>query len=239
MNKLISAVQERDAGALAQIAVDAHREPVVNDNAVKLVDALFDNLIRLFPAARHTVLATPGDVVAMKRQWILAFAENNITTVEQVRAGVRMARRQDSDFWPSCGKFIGWCREGATAGLPSPDEVMAEFERFGATRDLYGTAAEFPWSHPVMYWIIMDMRQKMYRYQQTTSETKKTAQHQLNLWAQKIARGEKIPSPVSQLPDNRRPPSVIQEKNRDPDGRYQRRGTEMLERIRARQKQEG
>ncbi|EJP5183596.1 DNA replication protein, partial [Salmonella enterica] len=59
MNRLISAVKNRDAGALARIAENPVQERVVNANAEKLVDALFDNLIRLFPAARNTILATP------------------------------------------------------------------------------------------------------------------------------------------------------------------------------------
>ncbi|TNL00222.1 DNA replication protein, partial [Kosakonia cowanii] len=147
MNKLISAVQNRDGATLARIASGAQREQVVNDNAVKLVDALFDNLIRLFPAARHTVLATADDVSAMKRQWILGFAEGGITTVDQVRAGVRRARLEDSDFWPSCGKFIGWCRESvrADADLPSDEQVVAEFHRYARESYRYATPEDFPW----------------------------------------------------------------------------------------------
>lgn len=241
MNKLISAIKSRDAGALATIAGGAYREPVVNENAVKLVDALFDNLIRLFPAARHTVLTTPEDVVSMKRQWILAFAENGITTVEQIRAGVRMARQNDQDFWPSCGKFIGWCQSGSAiaVGLPTEDEVMAEFERYAAHRGEYANAQVFPWGHPVLYWIVMDLREAMYQGSLTTGEIRKRIPGHLITWAKKLSRGETVPAPVQGITYQQRPQTVVQEKNLDPDGRYHQMGMAFLERIRARNARQG
>ncbi|HHS8538984.1 TPA: replication protein P, partial [Escherichia coli] len=52
------------------------------------------------------------------RMNILAFRENGITTMEQVNAGMRVARRQNRPFLPSPGQFVAWCREEAsvTAG---------------------------------------------------------------------------------------------------------------------------
>ncbi|MGL5389154.1 MAG: replication protein P [Serratia sp. (in: enterobacteria)] len=233
MNKLMVVVQNRDGGALASMMPKEPQRRVVNDQAEKLVDALFTNLMQIFPAARQTALSTPEDVAAAKRQWILAFAENGITSLEQVKAGMRMARQQATDFWPSCGKFIGWCREGAAAvaGLPSIDDVIAEFDRYSAQHDLHESAEAFPWSHPVMYWIVLDVRKAMHRYNHTEAETRKAAQTQLNLWAKKLAAGEPIPTPVIQIANKQRPPAPAQ--LLDTNGDYQRIGSEMLARIRA------
>ena len=98
MNKFMSAVQNRDGNALARMMPAEPQARVVNGNAEKLVDLLFVNLMQVFPAAKQTALSTPAEVAAAKRQWITAFAENGITSVEQLQAGMRMARQQESDF---------------------------------------------------------------------------------------------------------------------------------------------
>ncbi|EFE98257.1 replication protein P [Serratia odorifera] len=201
MNKLMQAVQSRDAGTLARMMPSEPAQRVVNNNAEKLVDLLFKNLMQIFPAARNTALSTPEDIAAAKRQWILAFAENGITTADQLRAGMRMARQQESDFWPSCGKFIGWCKAGAAefAGLPSLDEAVTEFDKYAATRSQYPSAEEFPWSHPAMYWIVIDVRRAMHRYNHTEAETRRAIQNQLNGWAKRLAKGEPVPTPAAQI----------------------------------------
>ncbi|MGL4682175.1 MAG: replication protein P [Hafnia alvei] len=201
MNKLVKAVQCRDAGALARMMPAENQPRVVNENAEKLVDALFANLVQIFPAARQTVLRSPEDTAAMKRQWIVAFAESGVTTMEQVRAGVRMARQQESDFWPSCGKFIGWCKTGAaeSAGLPTLDEAVDEFDRYSASRGDYASAELFPWIHPVMYWIVIDVRRAMHRYNHTEAETRKAIERQLANWAKRLAKGESVPLPAVQI----------------------------------------
>lgn len=236
MNRLISAVQNRDAGALARIAENPVQERVVNANAEKLVDALFDNLIRLFPAARNTILATPEDVAAMKRQWILAFVDGGITTVDQVRAGVKMARTQGNDFWPSCSKFIAWCREAdrVALGLPSDDDVMAEFQRYAREHYQHSSPEEFNWSHPVMYWVVLDVRHLMHEHNYTSNEVLRSIQKHMRQWEKKIRSGESIPSPMKQIADKRRPPSAAD--SLDPNGTadFRQKGAAALARIRER-----
>ncbi|EJT8608556.1 DNA replication protein [Salmonella enterica subsp. enterica serovar Newport] len=236
MNRLISAVQNCDAGALARIAENPVQERVVNANAEKLVDALFDNLIRLFPAARNTILATPEDVAAMKRQWILAFVDGGITTVDQVRAGVKMARTQGNDFWPSCSKFIAWCREAdrAALGLPSDDDVMAEFQRYAREHYQHSSPEEFNWSHPVMYWVVLDVRHLMHEHNYTSNEVLRSIQKHMRQWEKKIRSGESIPSPMKQIADKRRPPSAAD--SLDPNGTadFRQKGAAALARIRER-----
>lgn len=231
MSKLVSAIQNRDSGALARMMPEEPRLRVVNGGAEKLVDLLFTNLMQVFPAAKQTALSTPAEVAAAKRQWILAFAENGITTVEQLQAGMRMARQQESDFWPSCGKFIGWCKAGAavSAGLPSVDEVEADFRRYCANRG--GRPEDFDWSAPVVYWIVTDVRRQMLQHNLTEAEVRKSIQHHLNRWAKRLASGERVPSPVAQIAHKQHIPAPCE--LADADGKFRRKGEELLARIRA------
>ncbi|MDP9704114.1 UNVERIFIED_ORG: hypothetical protein J2W64_001300 [Rahnella aquatilis] len=201
VNKMMMAVKNRDGAALAKLMPEEQPQRVVNADAEKLVDVLFTNLMQIFPAARQTALSTPADVAAAKRQWIMAFVESGLTTLEQVQAGMRVARQQETDFWPSCGKFIGWCKSGAAqaAGLPSVDEVMAEFNQYCARRGDYSTPAAYPWSAPIMYWIVTDVRRLMFQNNLTEGEVRKSVQRQLIIWAKRLAKGEQVPAPVVML----------------------------------------
>ena len=51
-----------------------------------------------------------------KKEWVKALFENNIVTKEQIACGLRKARKTNTDFIPSCGKFISWC-------TPSPEDL--------------------------------------------------------------------------------------------------------------------
>lgn len=214
MNNLTNAIQHRDARALSglmQAANHDHAHRVVNPQAEQLVDSLFRSLKQIFPASVMTVLRNPADEADTKRQWIAAFAENGITTKEQISAGMRKARTVDSDFWPSVGKFIAWCKADtpSACGLPSVDDVMAEFDRYSANRHDYDSPEAFPWSLPVMYWIVLDLRHSMYQYNKTAGELQKSAKGLIERWEKKILAGESVPAPVVSIPDRRRPPAPI------------------------------
>jgi len=80
-----------------------------------IVDSLFDQLAYVFPAWKYT-WDTEEKIKGAKKEWVKAFFENDITTKEQIAHGLRNARKQDSDFLPSCGKFVAWCN-------PSPEDL--------------------------------------------------------------------------------------------------------------------
>ncbi len=97
---LATAIANRDAGALTKIAQDSTPQKIVSPQAEQLVDVLFRNLKQIFPAAVNTIFKNESDELAAKRQWIAAFAENGITTREQLQNGMRHARASDSPFSP-------------------------------------------------------------------------------------------------------------------------------------------
>ncbi len=80
-----------------------------------IVDSLFDQLAFVFPAWKYT-WDTEEKIKGAKKEWVKAFFENDINTKEQIAHGLRKARKMDSDFLPSCGKFVSWCN-------PSPEDL--------------------------------------------------------------------------------------------------------------------
>jgi len=50
------------------------------------------------------------EVDRYKEQLLKACMENGINSIEQINAGLAHARRDESDFFPSVGKFVKWCK---------------------------------------------------------------------------------------------------------------------------------
>lgn len=198
--QLMAAIQNRDGDALARMSGNYDPKNVINIEAENLVDSLFRQLKQIFPAASQTNLKTDADEKTAKRQWIAAFSENGIRTREQLSAGVRHARASASPFWPSPGQFIKWCKDSNSVLGVSIVDVMNEFHRYSREKGVHvGGAENFPWAHPVMYWVVTDTRRAMYQRQLSEVETEKYAAKKLEEWALKVAAGEQIPAPVVAL----------------------------------------
>ncbi|MDU9118297.1 replication protein P, partial [Klebsiella pneumoniae] len=69
-------------------------EQAVKRQAAKtaeIFNELFRQLLAVFPALASK---TPEEMNEMRRQWLLAFKENGIVSMEQINAGMRVARKQ-------------------------------------------------------------------------------------------------------------------------------------------------
>ncbi|SFN77705.1 Replication protein P [Izhakiella capsodis] len=198
--QLLTAINNRDGAAMARMACGRYEpDKVINSEAEALVDSLFRQLKQIFPAAVSTSLRNEAVEKTTKRQWIVAFAENGIKTREQLSAGVRRARASNSDFWPSPGKFISWCKDSSTILGITQNDVMTEFRKYNSRKGGYTTPEQYPWPKPIFYWIVLDMRYAMLQRQLSESEVEKFASRKLDEWSKKVAAGEAIPDPVARL----------------------------------------
>lgn len=200
---LVTAIANRDAGALARMAQSSTPQKVVNPQAEQLVDVLFRNLKQIFPAAVNTTFKNPSDELDAKRQWIAAFAENGITTREQLQNGMRYARASDNPFWPAVGQFIKWCKqEDHTAlGLPTEDELYDMFKKYCSVRGWQ----KFNWKSNACYWMVTKIYSEMRSRNLSDAEVRKLCTSELKVMANKIKSGEKIPIPVQMLEEKRIP----------------------------------
>lgn len=111
---------------------ESKNEVVIDEFAKSIIDRVFNNLAIIFPAWKHNWKSDdPSDpdkvLRSAKREWTKAFVENNISTMEQIKYGFANARKSESDFLPSCGKFIAWCAPSAEdLGYPSETQALRD-----------------------------------------------------------------------------------------------------------------
>lgn len=96
--------------------------PVVTDETRRFVNQIFIELQAAFPAWKHT-FPTNESLSTAKVTWMKALVEARIVRKEQIAQGLRVARQCESDFFPSVGKFISWCK--TAENVPDVDTAFA------------------------------------------------------------------------------------------------------------------
>jgi hypothetical protein len=125
-----------------QVQAKQQAPKAINEEAARHVNDIFRALQAAFPAWRS---AFPDDAAlkAAKASWVKGLIEGGITDMEQIARGVRKARQSESDFFPSVGKFIGWCKPSLEEfGLPMPAMAFHEASMYA------GRIYDHEWSHP-------------------------------------------------------------------------------------------
>ncbi|WP_177323850.1 replication protein P [Plesiomonas shigelloides] len=107
--------------------------------------------------------------------------------------------------YPVPRDWLEVCLEPQVNGLPDVESVMACFHRYSTDRLLYDSPERYPWPHPVMYWIVLEMRTAMKNRNLSETALIQLAKRQLKT----AGLGEKIPAPVARIMDNRRPPAPV------------------------------
>ena len=83
--------------------------------------------------------------------------------MEQVNAGMRVARRQNRPFLPSPGQFVAWCREEASviAGLPNASELVDMVYEYCGSVACIRMQESYPWKSNAHYWLVTSLYQNM------------------------------------------------------------------------------
>lgn len=178
------------------------REPVRQaEQVAEVFNGLFAELRAAFPAAIAN-FRTQAEFDEFRRQWLMAFRENGITTMAQVAAGMRIARQQAKPFLPSPGQFIAWCHaeESAAIGLPDAAELVDLVYQYSRTRGQYPDAESYPWPNHATYWMVTTLYQVMRDAGLSDGELRRRSAEELAKMIKRIRNGEQIPAPVARLP---------------------------------------
>lgn len=201
MRNVVTAIQNRDGQSLQQIYGTEKPKQQVPEQAAQIFNELFRQLKAAFPALM-TSIKDQNDLNELRRQWVLAFIENGITSIEQVNAGMKIARQQATPFLPSPGQFIAWCKQGATraAGLPDDDELYDMVMDYAKRRDIFSSAEAFPWASNAAYWMVTKLYSQQRVQGLSEQDLRKRCWKELADMSKRIEAGEPIPAPVVQIP---------------------------------------
>jgi len=105
----------------------------------------FTALQTIFPAWKNA-LPTTQHLEAAKRQWLEALVENGIDSSEKLNIGLKKARDEGGDFFPSPAKFVSWCKPTPQDfGLPTLERAYKE------AIDNSGRVGTLHWTHNAIY----------------------------------------------------------------------------------------
>lgn len=116
---------------------------ITDDNAIDVVNQLFDKLTLIKPAFKQA-WPTEQDFHLAKREWVIAFQQANINSIEQLRRAIDYFRLSEKNFIPSPGEFIGMCK-ATPKDVKAPSVQDAYLE---ACKNSYPDGLEKKWSHP-------------------------------------------------------------------------------------------
>ncbi|MFA2035413.1 replication protein P [Escherichia coli] len=157
----------------------------------QIINGVFSQLLATFPASLAN--RDQNELNEIRRQWVLAFRENGITTMEQVSAGMRVARRQERPFLPSPGQFVAWCKQSGGALGITVDQVITEYWDWRNRSFEFTSSEHFPWSQPVMYHICVELRHRSTERQLTHGELAREAGDLLDMWERRVTEGKPVP----------------------------------------------
>lgn len=157
----------------------------------QIINGVFSQLLATFPASLAN--RDQNELNEIRRQWVMAFRENGITTMEQVNAGMRVARRQERPFLPSPGQFVAWCKQSGGALGITVDQVITEYWDWRNRSFEFTSSEHFPWSQPVMYHICVELRHRSTERQLTHGELAREAGDLLDMWERRVTEGKPVP----------------------------------------------
>lgn len=126
------------------------REAPVNEGRRQMAAAINDLFkeLRLIRSAWRQAWPDQDTYRAAKVQWMQAFLDEGICTQGQIEFGMVKARKQVSDFIPSPGQFIEWCKPTPEMlGLPP----LAAAHREAARNAHPSMAGQGNWSHDAVW----------------------------------------------------------------------------------------
>lgn len=203
MKSLSEQMQNFDREQMRRIAhnlPEQYEDKSQVEQVAHVINGVFTQLLAAFPASLAN--RDQHEMNEIRRQWVMAFRENGITSMEQVNAGMRVARRQERPFLPSPGQFVAWCKaeEATAAGLPNVNDLVDLVYEYCRGRGLYPDAESYPWHSNAHYWLVTTLYANMRANSLSDAELRRKAADELAHMTMRINRGEAIPEPVKQLP---------------------------------------
>lgn len=155
-------------------------------NFAEIFNRFFTALQTVFPAWRNA-FPTTEHLESAKRQWLEALTENGIDSSEKLNIGLRKARTEGGEFFPSPAKFVAWCK-------PTPEDYrLPTFDAaYREVSSKCGYVGHVEWSHPAVYHAITQVG--IFDFGQMSHDKALSAfKNAYKLTVESVMRGEKLP----------------------------------------------
>lgn len=119
---------------------------IIDETAVEVVNKLFEKLTVIKPGFKQA-WPTEKEFELAKVEWVLAFKEAGISSIEKIKRGISHYRTSPSAFIPSPGEFISMCKV-TPEDIGAPRLTVAYEEVLLHSRTLIYDKISLPWSHP-------------------------------------------------------------------------------------------
>nr|WP_157831376.1 MULTISPECIES: replication protein P [Enterobacterales] len=132
--------------------------------------------------------------------WITQIGSMTSDQITRVCNGC-VSRCAAGNTWPpDLAEFMALTAEcGANPFGLNTDDVMAEYKRWRNESYRYSSSDKFPWHHPVLYHICIEMRRAGVEKRMTTGELERLAERLLTKWVKNVSNGMSIPPIRRQL----------------------------------------
>ena len=161
--------------------------------------------------------------------WEAAIGSLTRSQIEAVGAACVARCRRGNDWPPDLAEFLKLAGDaGINAfGLTTAD-VMAEFWNWRKESYRYESSEGYPWRHPVLYQICIDMRRSGTEGRLNAIELEKLAARLLMKWEKSVELGLSVPEIRAQIENKTR-----ELFDKDPSGQYRSVGEAFRARIRS------
>ncbi|MDW3058704.1 replication protein P [Vibrio sp. 1978] len=126
--------------SVVQGHLDNHQEARMDDSrqTANHVNQIFKELLQACPAWNVRFEKKPQELADLKRSYLKGLVENNLYDLREIQYGIRKARSSESDFFPSVGKFISWCKPSAEdMGYPTAREAFNRIAEYNSQDTRY------------------------------------------------------------------------------------------------------
>lgn len=97
-----------------------------DEATVRVVNQLFKHMLAMSPAFKQA-WPTESEFSETKREWMIAFKEANINSIERLQRGLKHFRMSPSPFIPSPGQFVEMCKlTHEDVGAPDVHQAFTE-----------------------------------------------------------------------------------------------------------------
>lgn len=171
----------------------------IPDNAVCLIDRMFVRLKSIFPAWKQA-FNSEIEYNETKQVWLEELFKAGVVNPQSLKLGLNLAAKSENPFFPSVGEFISWCKsyDYAELNLPDEDVLLKRVHQFMG----YGMSEvdKFKFTSDSEYWLVTELYVKNRNNKWDEKQLKRAVSDSLKAMAERIKKGEVIPAPQKQLP---------------------------------------